>query len=499
MAKLIPLILISIFVAISPHLSAQSLSEFEKHVTEFTLDNGMKFIVLERHEAPVVSFHTYANVGSVNEISGQTGLAHLFEHMAFKGTATLGTLDQAKEQEAMKKEDEAFLRLRAERVKGNLADPAKIEQYTKEFEAAVNAAAEWSDSGQVQDMLERAGAVGLNANTESDATHYYFSLPSNKLELWFAFESDRFLHPVLRDFYKEKNVVMEERRSSVDSNPVGRLLEEFTSAAFKAHPYKEPGLGYMSDLQSISRPEAEAFFKRYYAANNLTMGIVGDVNPGQVKSLAQKYFGRLPAADPPEGIHTIEPEQLGEKRIVVEDRAQPYLIIGYHKTGVTDKDDIVFDVLSDVIGRGRASRLYKNLVKEKQIAVAASGSPGFPGYRYPNLMLFFAVPTPGHSTEECESAMYEEIEKLKAEPVSTDELNKARLRAKADLVRQLGSDSGLATLLPTYEVITGDWRNVFLDLDRLNAVTADDIQRIARDYLIAKHRTVAVMKMPGGK
>ncbi|HJZ10757.1 MAG TPA: insulinase family protein, partial [Acidobacteriota bacterium] len=250
-------------------VESQSLADFEKKVTEFTLDSGLKFIVVERHEAPVVSFFTYADVGSVNEVTGITGLAHIFEHMAFKGSKTVGTKDLAKELALMKKEDGAFERLRLERVKGRLADAKKLEQLEQEFEAAKQAAQEWANSKEFDEAVERAGGVGLNASTDSDSTQYYYSLPSNKIELWYSLESDRFVNPVLREFYVEKDVVMEERRLRVESNPTGRLIEEFLAAAYKAHPYGDPTVGHMSDLQSISRAEAEAFFKQHYGPESL--------------------------------------------------------------------------------------------------------------------------------------------------------------------------------------------------------------------------------------
>jgi len=482
-----------ILLFLTSPLFAQNLTDFEKKVTEFTLDNGLKFIVIERHEAPVVSFFTYANVGAVNENAGQTGIAHMFEHMAFKGTKNIGSKDINKELDAMKKEDEAFLRLREERDKGKQADPKKLDELQKEFAAATQTAEQWSNASEVDEVMERAGAVGINANTTYDSTRYYYSLPSNKIELWFSLESDRFLDPVLRDFYTERGVVMEERRGSVDSNPTGRLVEEFTAASFKAHPYKEPVIGFMSDLQDLSRPDAEAFFHTYYGANNLTIAIAGDVNPQEVRKMAQTYFGRLPKIPEPPAVHTVEPEQPGEKRITVEDRAQPFLVFGYHKGDINDPDENTFDVLSDILGRGRASRLYRKLVKEQKIAVNASGFPGFPEDKYPNLFVFFAVPTPGHTTEECEKSILEEIDRLKTEPVSADELAKAKTRSRADVIRSLNSNSGLAQQLVEYQVLTGDWRNLFRDLDKINAVTAADIQRVAQKYFVTKHRTVAVI------
>ena len=212
-------------------------------------------------------------------------------------------------------------------------------------------------------------------------------------------ESDRFCNPVVREFYKEKDVVMEERRLGIESQPQGRLMEEFLAVAYKAHPYGQHVIGHMSDLQTMTRGEAEDFFKTYYGPGNLTIAIVGDVNPQKVRALAQKYFARIPAAPKPEPVETVEPPQLGERRVTLEDPAQPFVLIGYHKPGINHPDDAVFDAITDIVGMGRTSRLYKSLVKEKKIAVFASAFQGLPGNKYPGLFLFYALPAKGHKNQ----------------------------------------------------------------------------------------------------
>jgi len=471
---------------------AQNLAKFEQRMTEFTLDNGLTFLVLERHEAPVVSFHTYADVGASDEVRGITGLAHLFEHMAFKGTKTIGTKDYKAEAEAIAKIDEAFLALKAEKRKGERADKAKLEQLQKAMKEAQEKAQEYLVHDEYEEVFSREGSAGFNAYTSQDATQYIVSLPSNKVELWMMMESDRFANPVLREFYKEREVVMEERRLSVESQPVGRLLEEFMAVAYKAHSYGDNVVGHMSDIATLTRAEAQAFFDKYYAPSNLTIAIVGDVDPAQIRELAEKYFGPIPSGPKPEPVETVEPPQLGERRVVVEDPAQPFVLIGYHKPDVHHPDDAVFDALTDIVGMGRTSRLYKSLVKEKQIAVYSSGFQGMPGNKYPSLFLFYAVPARGHTNEESEEAIDAEIERLKTELVTPEELAKAKTRARASLVRQLASNSGLAAQLTFYQVLTGDWRNLFRQLDKIDKVTAEDIQRVAKEYFTTKNRTVAV-------
>jgi predicted Zn-dependent peptidase len=473
---------------------AQDLAEFEQHMTEFTLDNGLKFLVLERHQAPVVSFHTYADVGSVNEVTGITGLAHLFEHLAFKGTKTIGTTDYKAEAKVLDKIDELFEAIKVEKRKGEHADKARLEDLQTRFKQAQQDAQKYLVHDEYEEVYKLAGSAGFNAYTSWDATQYIVSLPSNKVELWMLMESDRFCNPVIREFFKEKDVVMEERRLSIDTRPQGKLIEEFLAVAYKAHPYGTHVIGHMSDLQTETRPEAEAFFKKYYGPSNLTIAIVGDVNPRRIRAFAQKYFARIPGGPKPDPVETVEPPQPGRRCVFVEDPAQPFVLIGYHKPGINHPDNAVFDAITDIIGMGRTSRLYKSLVKEKKIAVATSGFQGLPGNKYPGLFLFYAVPAKGHTNEECEEAIYAEIERLKAEPVTEDELEKAKTRARADLIRQLDSNSGLAAEITFYEVVTGDWRNLFTQLDQIEKVTAEDIRRVVGEYFTRKNRTVGVIE-----
>lgn len=472
---------------------AQDMAEFESRVTEFTLDNGLKFIVLERHEAPVVTCYTHANVGAVDEVTGITGLAHIFEHMAFKGTQTIGTTDYEAEAKALARIDEAFTALK-EAKRQPQTDPQRLAELQDQFREAQDQAGQYMVHDEFDEVLKRSGGANLNAGTSSDYTVYFVDLPSNKLELWMLLESDRFLNPVLREFYKEKNVVMEERRMRTESQPTGKLLEEFLAAAYKAHPYGEPVIGHMSDIETLTRAEAEAFFQNYYGASNLTMAIVGDVDPGRVKALAENYFGRIPARPKPDPVETVEPPQQGARRVVVEDPSQPFVLIGYHKPGINHSDNAVFDAITDVMGVGRTSRLYTSLVKDKKVAIYASGFQGIPGDKYPGLFIFYAVPARGRTSQECEEAIYAEIERLKDVTISAQELQKAKTRARAGLIRQLDSNSGLASQLTFYEVLTGDWRNLFKQLEQIDAVTVEDVQRVARTYFTTKNRTVGIIE-----
>lgn len=473
---------------------AQDLARFESRLTEFTLDNGLKFLVLERHDAPVVTCFTHVNVGSVDEVKGITGLAHIFEHMAFKGTTTIGTKDYKSEAKALVRVDEAFHALRSELLKGDRADPNRVDRLRQRFDEAQQEGQKFLVHDEFEETLKREGGTNLNAGTSTDYTVYFVNLPSNKLELWMLMESERFRVPVLREFYKEKEVVMEERRLRTETQPIGRLIEDFLATAYKAHPYGEPVIGHMSDLEAISRTQAETFFKEYYVPVSMTIAIVGDVSPQGVKAMAKKYFGRIPYHPTPKPVVTVEPPQEGERRVIIEDPSQPFVVVGYHKPGINHPDDAVFDAITDIMGMGRTSRLYTTLVKEKRIAVAASGFQGMPGVKYPGLFLFYAVPSQGHTNQENLEAIYAQIDRLKNEPVSREELDKAKTRARAGLIRQLDSNEGLAQQLAFYEVVTGDWRNLFKQLDRIDAVTAEDIQRVAQTYFTNKNRTVGLIQ-----
>ena len=476
--------------------SAQAFdfSTLENKVTEHHLENGLTLLVMERHDAPVVSFCTWANVGSADDPKGYTGLAHMFEHMAFKGTTTIGTTDIERELDLIAVEDSIFMELRSERNKGRFADSAKIAQLEAAYEEAREASYELVKPNEFGNIVEREGGVGMNAFTSNDETVYFYSLPSNKLELWMALESERFLNPVFREMYKERDVVAEERRMRSESNPVGRLIEEFIALSFKAHPYGVPGIGHMSDIMYYSREEAREFFEKYYAPSNLVIAVVGDVKTKDVIKMAEKYWGRIEYRPRPDRIATIEPEQLGERRMVMEDPAQPMYLVGWHIPEQTHPDRPALDALIDYLASGRTSLLYKNLVKEKKMALQVGAFAGFPGNKYPTMMIAYAMPTKGHTNAECEEEIFAEVEHLKEELIPAEEIDKIKARAKASFINQLDSNQGFALQLAGYQTGWGDWREMFRELGRINAVTAEDIQRVARKYLTEKNRVVAMME-----
>jgi len=495
--KLCPLLMVLVVVVLTvlaTSLTAATFKDLEKNVVEKVLPNGIKVIILPRPVAPVISMVTYADVGSVNEITGITGMAHIFEHMAFKGTETIGTKDYAKEKEALNRVDEAFFALKAERDKGRFVSAGKLKELEEALTKAQDEAGQYVIPNQVGEVVERAGGVGLNAFTWLDQTVYHYSLPSNKLELWAALEADRFTHPVLREFYKETSVIREERRMGLESSPSGKLFEELFAAAFKAHPYHVLVIGHMSDLESITRPEALDWFNKYYCGNNLTVCVVGDVDPAAAMPVMEKYLSQIPAGVKPTPVETIEPPQQGMKRISVEHQAQPFLAIAYHRPERSSPDHATFEVITTLLGSGRTSRLYKRLVKQEKLALYTGCE--MMGDKYPGLFMVFALPNKDKTTGENEKAIMEEIDRLKKEPIPAEELKSVKARERSDFINSLASNMGLGMNLTEFENINGSWRDMFKKLDLIDKVTAEDIQRVAKEYFSPKNCTVAQIVKP---
>ena len=458
-----------------------------ERVTEFNLDNGMKFIVLENHEAPVISFVTYANVGGVDEPDGQTGVAHFLEHLAFKGTKKIGTTNYRAEQKLLANLDQLFVQLKSAKQAENTE---KLQQLTDKFTQTQSAASQYVKQNEYGEIVDTAGGVGLNAVTSADYTSYFYSFPSNKLELWMSLESERFLEPVFREFYKEKQVILEERRLRTDNSPIGKTIEQFLDTAFVAHPYKRPVIGYREDIANITRANVKDFFATYYAPNNLTVAIVGDVDPGKVESLAQIYFGRFQAKTPPSQVTTVEPPQTETREVTVNFPSQPWYLEGYHIPALDHPDYPIYEVISELLSSGRTSRLYKSLVEQKQVALSAQGSSGFPGNKYPNLMLLYALTTPGTSVDDLALALRAEIDRLKTDSVTPEELERVKTQLKASLLRTLDSNIGMARILAEYDAKTGSWRNIFDELEKLEKITPAEIQRVARGTFTAENRTI---------
>ncbi|MFO0577209.1 MAG: pitrilysin family protein [Polyangia bacterium] len=470
---------------------AQDLASFEKRTTVKILNNGLTVIVVERPEAPVFSYFTHVDVGGAQEAVGQTGLAHMFEHMAFKGTDKIGSKNYGQEKALIDKVEKAYKDYDLERRKRFGRDEAKIAKLRDEWKKAIDEADKLVQPNEFAEVIDRNGGTGLNAFTNSDETGYFFSMPSNRFELWAYLESERNRRPVMRQFYQERDVVNEERRMRTDSNPIGRMIEQLLAAAFTAHPYGRPVVGWPSDLDSFSATDALRFWETYYTPANKCMTIVGDVKAAEALPVIEAYFGRLPKGPKPPEVVTTEPRQLAERQVILREASQPFYAEGYHRPDYLDKDDAVYDAIGDLLSTGRTSRLYRSLVRDQKIAAQASGFPGFPGKRYANLFIVFGVPTPGTAPLTIREALHRELSRLKTELITDDELQMVRTRAKVNLLRSLRNNQGLAIALSTAQQRYGDWREVFRRVERIEKVTKEDIRRVANLVFTDGNRTAA--------
>jgi len=476
--------------------TAYDFSGIESRVSEFTLANGLKFILLQDNSVPVASFVTYVNVGSSNERIGVWGISHLLEHLAFKGTSEIGSKDVNAERKLFPKMDKIFADMRREELLPE-PDPDKIAALKEKLDKLIEEAGQLVVNNEFDTILKRHGGVGLNAFTSTDQTVYFFSLPANKAELWAYLESSRFTDPFFREFYKEREVVKEERRVRTDNTPIGKLIEELQALAFKDHSYKMSVIGPMSNIESISRQDVQNYFRENYHAGNMVIGVTGDINEKQLRALAEKYFSRIPKGPRNTRISTIEPPQLGEKAMTIYESSQPWLVLGYKCPDVRHPDFIKFSVLDNVFTAGRTSRLQKRVVIDDKKALAVGSMAGFPGSKYPGLYLVFALPNSGVTTDELLGYVEEEIAALKENPVGEEELASAKKRLKASLMRRMANDQGLLISLLSAEVIQGSWRKVFWAYNEVDAVSAADLQKLVQDYLVPEKRTVTRIEKKG--
>ena len=477
-------------LALAP-VRAQDLKSFEQKITTKVLPNGLTIIICYRPDAPVFAYNTFIDAGAVNDPSGESGLAHMFEHLAFKGTSQIGTKDYAAEKVALEKVEQANNAYEAEYLKPVGRDEKKLEQLHKAFVEAQDEAHKYVVPNQFTQVAEANGAHDLNASTGLDETQYFWEMPENRLELWAWLESGRLADTVPREFYKERDVVMEERRMRTDSNPEGRLFEQLLATAFVAHNYGRPDVGWPSELSQISATEAMDFHRKYYVGGNIVVAVAGDIDAKTAMPMLEKYFSKVPGGPKPEDMTTREPKQYAEKSVVIKEQTQPIYVEVYHRPSYHDPDDVVYDAIGDIFSNGRVSRLYRSLVEQQQIAAVAVGESPLPGNKYPNLFMFGAIPIPGHTPEQMRDAIHKEIEKLKTTDVTDAELQMFKTRARADLLRGLANNQGLANALAEYQTRYGDWRQLFLQLDKVDKVTKADIRRVANQVFVASNRTSA--------
>jgi predicted Zn-dependent peptidase len=472
-------------------------------VEEHVLDNGLRLLLLPRKGDPNIAAGWIARVGSVNERPGITGIAHLFEHMMFKGTRAIGTREIEKNLQVMADLDRVKSELAAEEQAlnarqrlGEVPTPARPEDRSAKHQALLAELEKLTAAERqvlVKDEFDKiytaAGATQMNAGTTNDFTIYFISVPANKLELWFWMESDRLLSPVFREFYSERDVVHEERRLRIDSTPIGRFQEQLDSLFWASSPYGWPVIGWPSDIEAVTRDEAMEFFGIYYAPNNLTACLVGDFEPGKAVELANRYFGRLHHGPrDPLPIRTREVPQLAEQRMTAYAETKPRVRIRWHTVPDGHVDSFPLALLAEILS-GKTGRLYKSLVLSGELANEVDADQQdmkFEGY-----FEIGGVAKPPKTPEEVEKAIYAELERLKSEPVSDHELEKVKNQAAASSYRRLRSSFALMMQLLTRDA-SRTWKSINTDPPRLQAVTAADIQRVAKTYFTPENRTVAV-------
>jgi predicted Zn-dependent peptidase len=474
----------------APSPAAAPMSPGERlPVREVTLDNGMRFLILPREGAPTVSFVLQFGIGGVHEREGQTGIAHLLEHMLFKGTTTIGTRDLDGELAYFDRIDSVHDTLLLAR---DTNDSTEMDRLSRRIVELEDSARVFVDSNAFDRILTREGAQGLNATTTSEATIYFVELPANRAELWFVLEADRMRSPVFREFYSERSVVLEERRMRVDASPGGTLYERHLAEAFRVHPYGQPVVGHMRDLERIARRDLEHYFSRYYTPDNAVAAIVGNVDADHMERLARRYFNDLETGEPPPAVTVVEPQQQEERRVEVTWDAEPLLRIGWRVPSQQDEDAAEVAVLSSLLTGGRTSRLHRRLVIEERVATGVFSSVG-PGSRYPGLLQIDATPRAPHRPDTVEALIYDEVERLAREGPSERELERVRNQVAAGSVRRMTSNLGLAFQLAESTSLRGDWRETFRVAERLRELTPEDVRRAAAEYLTERNRTVAVL------
>ncbi|HKQ57606.1 MAG TPA: pitrilysin family protein [Candidatus Eisenbacteria bacterium] len=478
-------------------------------VEEHFLSNGMKLLLIPRHLSPTVAGGWVAHVGSVNERPGITGISHLFEHMMFKGSHTIGTRDYAKDEQLILEQErvqdqirEELSAMRAAERRGDLADMWKPEAKTERFkrlEAQFDSLVAAQRANMIKNefdlVFSKNGATGMNAFTSEDMTFYFETVPANKLELWFWMESDRLKNRVFREFYSERDVVYEERRRSVESTPLGKFQVSFDAVFWDSSPYSWPVIGWPSDVAAISKAQADDYYGRFYAPQNLTAILVGDFDPKQALAMAEKYLGSIPkGTQPVPEMITSETRQLAEKRFYGEAETNPAVTMRWHVPALVHKDVPALEVMAQVL-TSNTGRLYRGLVIDKKIATSASAQNDT--RKYEGMFEVQAEAKEGHTPEELELAVSNEIERLVKEPVPAEELQSVKNRYLAAAYRQLTSNFSVM-IRYGFADGTADWRMADKITEAVQATTAADVQRVAKDYFTKENRAVAIWTRKAG-
>jgi predicted Zn-dependent peptidase len=485
-------------------LHAQKVPVVEKH-----LANGLTLLMVERHDEPTVAGGWVAHVGSSNERLGMTGIAHLFEHMMFKGTPTIGTKDYKKDLEIIAAQErvrdemrQEERKMRAEYRRGAIDDLLKPENQTAryreletEFAKLITAQRDILVKNEFDRIYSGAGGSSMNAFTSEDMTAYFINVPANKIELWMWMESERILHPIFREFYAERDVVFEERRMRTDSTPLGKFQEEFIAMFWESSPYAWPTVGWPSDIPAISKAQADEFYSIYYSPQNITLILVGDIEPGKAEAQVRKYFERIPRGPKtPPDVVTLEVKQLAEKRMYAEAETNPQVDILWHTVAFQHRDSYALEILGQILST-RTGRLYKGLVLGTSVATETYADQG--SMKWEGMFNAGGEAKEGHTPEQVEQGIYDNLEKLKKEEVPPEELQKVKNNFAAAEYRKLSSNYQILMHLIRNDG-EGDWREINEAGAKIQAVTAADVKRVANQYFTKENRAVAVYtRKPG--
>lgn len=463
-----------------------ALQKLEQNVSEFTLSNGLRVIMYRRGTAPIFSGVASVHVGGSDEELGYTGISHMFEHMAFKGTKSVGTKDYGREKVLLEELEEIAKRSDSA-TKFSPQDQSRWQQIHAELKQI------WID-GALWQAYETRGAQDMNATTDRDLTNYMVSLPRSSLEFWAWIESERLLNPVIRQFYQERDVVLEEKRMRYENAPENRLYELMFSTIYTVHPYRMPVIGYDYDIRHLTAQATEVFRRRYYVPGNIAIALVGDVNPAEDIKVIEKYFGRIPVGPIPERPPYVEPQQEGERRVILEEFASPIVAVAYRKPNYPHPDDPPLSIMYEMLAGGRTSMLYKELVEKKQLATGIDVEDA-PGYQYPNAFFFSAAVRAPHSSQEFLQSFDNALEEFVKGPVDSQLLEMTKTRMATSYLQGLRSNLNLAKDLATSELTQkAGWRAIVNWYSEAMAVDADMIKRVSKQYLNKRSRTVGMLQ-----
>jgi predicted Zn-dependent peptidase len=485
-------VLIGISLFFSTGLFAFDPGTYLKNrVVTVRLKNGITAVLLNRGYAPTLAFNISFRVGSADESYRTAGAAHLLEHMLFKGTDKIGTTDFAKEgpiQARIEAVGETLDRLKISNPRNS-----RIPELEKELDRLHKEQSKYIVNAPYDAVYSENGGVGFNASTSRDATGYYVELPSDRLELWARLESERLRNPVMREYYLERNNVIQERLMRYDSSGTGLLFEQFVAAAFEAHPYRHPIIGWKSGIGMLSIEDVKRFYYSYYIPSRMTVTIVGKQDTAYTISVLERYFGRIPERpNPPEPSLREEPRR-GERRITLNFESTPSLVAGWNKPTFPNADDFSCDVMAEILAVGKNSYLHKRLVIDKKTASSVDAWSGTPGSRYDNVFAVFASPAPGVSVERIEKDLYDAIDEF-FNSVNEDDIKRIVNRMESELVFRLGKNQGLAHVLSYYQTVFGDWRYAADFAESVKKVTPSGIRALKEKYFHEANRTVAVLR-----